>query len=114
MKFYPNQAHSRRDKCHKCGDSKHIEGFKCPARKYQCRNCHKYGHFTSLCHQKRKSFESRSPEVHQLQIGQIYMQDDPIYHQSGDLTSSDEPFCLQVNVQHTQASLKVLQVAETK
>ena len=43
----PNQAHHRRDRCSKCGDSKHIEGFKCPTRKFQCKTCSKYGHFTS-------------------------------------------------------------------
>ena len=32
-RFDPNQAHQRKDRCSKCGDSKHIEGFKCPARK---------------------------------------------------------------------------------
>ena len=34
-KFYPSNSHQRRDICSKCGHSKHIEGFKCPAEKYQ-------------------------------------------------------------------------------
>ena len=34
------------------------------------------------------------------------MQEDSICGQSGDLTSSDESFCLQVNIQCTQASSK--------
>ena len=51
-KFVPSQAHKRRDRCSKFGDSKHIEGFKCPARKLQCKTCSKYGHFTSLCYKK--------------------------------------------------------------
>ena len=38
-KFDPNQAHSIKDRSSKCGDSKHIEGFKCPARKFQCKTC---------------------------------------------------------------------------
>ena len=45
--------------------------------------------------------------MHQLQVGQIYTQDDSICGQSGDLTSSDESFSLQVKVQHTQAYSKV-------
>ena len=75
-RFDPNAAHSRKDRCHKCGDSKHLEVFKCTARKYQCRNCHKYGHFNSLCYKKRKPFdkrrplESRLPKAHQLQVSQ--------------------------------------------
>ena len=44
----PSQAHKRRGRCSKCGDSKCVEGFKCPARKIQCKTCNKYGHFTSL------------------------------------------------------------------
>ena len=50
----PKQAHTRKDRCSKCGDSKHVEGFKCPAKKLQCKTCtcNKYGHFTSLCYKK--------------------------------------------------------------
>ena len=35
------------------------------------------------------------------------MQEDSICVQSGDLTSSDESFCLQVRIQHAQASSKI-------
>ena len=38
-KFDPSQAHKRRDICSKCGDSKHVDSFKCPARKFQCKTC---------------------------------------------------------------------------
>ena len=54
-KFDPYQAHSRKGRCFKCGDSKHVEGFKCPARKFQCKTCNKYGHFASLCYKKKVS-----------------------------------------------------------
>ena len=33
--------------------SKHVEGFKCPARKFQYKTCNKNGHFTSLCYKKQ-------------------------------------------------------------
>ena len=52
-KFSPRQILQSQGRCHKCGDSKHIEGFQCSARQYQCRNCHKFGHFSSLCYKKR-------------------------------------------------------------
>ena len=42
-KFYPKQAHMCKERCSKCGDSRHVEGFKCPEKKYQCKYCHKYG-----------------------------------------------------------------------
>ena len=105
-KFDPSQAHKRRDRCSKCGDSKHVEGFKCPARKFQFNSCNKYGHFTSLCYKKQSSFKSRNPKTHQLQAGVVYAQEDSICGQSSDLTSSDESFCLQVKIQHTQANTK--------
>ena len=51
-KFDPKQAHSREDTCSKCGDSKYAEGFKCPAKTFQCKTCNKCGNFTSLCYKK--------------------------------------------------------------
>ena len=105
--FHPKQAHTNRDKCSKCGDSKHVEGFKCPAKKFQYKSCNKYGHFTSLCYKKQVSFKSRMPKADQLQAEQVYTQEDSICCQSEDLTSSDESFCLQVRMQHAQASSKI-------
>ena len=46
-KFDPCQAHKRRHRCLNYGDSKHLEGLKCPARKFQCKTCNKYGHFSA-------------------------------------------------------------------
>ena len=40
------------DKCTRCGDTLHAKGFQCPARKFQCKVCHKFGHFTTVCYQK--------------------------------------------------------------
>ena len=106
-KFDPNQAHQRKDRCSKCGDSKHVKGFKCPARRLQCKTCNKYGHFTSLCYKKKVSFKFRTPKVHQLQAEVVYTQEDSICGQSGNLTSSDESFCLQVKIESTQANSKI-------
>ena len=60
-RFDPNQANQRKDRCSKCSDSKHIEGFKCPIRKFQCKTCNKCGHFASLCYKKKVPFKSRTP-----------------------------------------------------
>ena len=105
--FNHNQAHQRKDRCSKCGDSKHIEGFKGPAGKFQYKTCNKCGHFTSLCFKKKVSFMSRTSKVYQLQAGVVYTQEDSICGQSGDLTSSDDSFCLQVKIQCTQANTKI-------
>ena len=42
----PSGNHNR---CSKCGDTAHQEGFTCPVKRYQCKVCHKFGHFTSQC-----------------------------------------------------------------
>ena len=107
-----NMKHTQTNKrCKKCGDSQHIDGFQCPAGKHQCRNCHKYGHFSSLCYKKKEAFdkkrslESGSCKAHQLQIGAVYMQDSI----SGQLeeSSSDDSFCLQVQLQSTPVETKL-------
>ena len=51
---HPSQAHGSQDCCSKCGDTRHAQGFSCPAKKYLCKACKKYGHFTSLCFSKQK------------------------------------------------------------
>ena len=103
--FDSNQA-QRRDRCSKYGDSKHREGFKSPARKFPCKTCNKYAHFTSLCYKKKISFHSKTPKVHQLQVGQMYTEDNSICGQSGNLMSSNESFCLQVKIQYPQVDTK--------
>ena len=89
-----------------CGDSIHIEGFQCPAKKCQCKSCHKYGHFTRLCYEKKQtSFKLRKPKAHMLQVGAVYTCDKSICSHSED-SSRDESFCLEVKIQHTQAECK--------
>ena len=53
-KPYDNRKiHKMVNCCNKCGDSIHTHGFQCPAKKYQCKVCNKYSHFSSLCYQRR-------------------------------------------------------------
>ena len=47
--FDPRNMKKNKDRFSKFGDSTHVEGFQCPAKKFQCKACHKFGHFTSLC-----------------------------------------------------------------
>ena len=62
--FDVKHAHQSKDRCSKCGgDSVHVEGFQCPAKKFQCKACHKFGHFTSICYQKKQApFKPRKPK----------------------------------------------------
>ena len=56
-KFDQSQTHQRKHTYSKVCDSKYIEGFKYPARKFQCKTCNKYGHFSRLCYKKKVSFQ---------------------------------------------------------
>ena len=107
-KFNPRQIHQSEDRCHKCGDSKHIEGLQCSARKYQCRNCHQFGHFSSLCYKKQESYKKkpRSPKAYQLTSGRVSAEDMSMYRNTSDSSSEDETFCLQMKVQAKQANEK--------
>ena len=99
--------YKNKERCQKCGDSIHIEGFQCPVKKYQCKSCHKYGHFRSLCYQKKQvSFKPRKPKAHMLQVGAVYACDKSMCTHSEDFSSSNKSFCLQVKIQHTQGECK--------
>ena len=99
-RFDAKNVYKNKERCQKCGDSIHIEGFQCPAKKFQCKSYHKYGHFTSLCHQKKQaSFKPRKLKAHMLQAGAMYACDKSICHHSEGCSSSDESFCLQVKIQ---------------
>ena len=86
-------------------------GIRCPASRYQCKNCHKFGHFSSLWYKKKESEykrESRKSRAHQLMIGRASTQG-PLCDQSGtSFSSSDDSFCLQMHVNSTQAETKLL------
>ena len=47
--------------------------------KYQCKACHKFGHYTSICfqktQQKQSSYKHRKPTAHQLKAGTIHAHD---------------------------------------
>ena len=106
-RFDVKSAHQNKDGCSKFGESAHAEGFQCPTKRFQCKACHKFGHFTSLCYQKKQTlFKSRKPKVHQLQAGTVYAKDSNICGQSEDDSSRKDSFCLQVKVRYIQANLQ--------
>ena len=84
-----------------------MEGLQCPLKKFQCKGYHEFGHYTSLCYQKKQApFKSRRPKAHQLQVGTVYVQEKAICSHSADYSSSDNSFCLQIQVQCIQVSSK--------
>ena len=90
----PSNNHKR---CSKCGDTTHREGFTCPAKKYQCKVWHKFGHFTSQCFQKKQYPQQkfRQSKAHQIQVDESYHYP---HDYSSDVSSSEDSFCLQVKV----------------
>ena len=98
-------AHNDRNRCSKCCDTVHLEGFKCPAKKYQCKTCHKFGHFTSMCYQKKHAYSKpRRPKAHQLQAGTMYTCNSASYDHLDDNSTADDSFCLQVKIKCNQTN----------
>ena len=89
---------SNHNRCSKCGNTAHQEGFTCPAKKYQCKVCHKFGHFTTQCFQKKQYHQQkyRQPKAHQIQIDESHSYS---HDYSSEVSSSEDSFCLQVKVQ---------------
>ena len=103
-KFDTRGAHNDKTRCSKCGDSVHVEGFQCPVKKYQCKACHRFGHFTSMCFQKKQApFKHRKPKVHQIQAGSTHAHRSASYDHSDEDSTSEESFCLQLKVKQGQA-----------
>ena len=103
-KFDTRGMHNDKTRCSKCGDSVHIEGFQCPVKKYQCKACHKFGHFTSMCYQKKQApSKHRKPKAHQIQEGSIHAHRSAPYDHSDEDGTSEESFCLQLKVKRRQA-----------
>ena len=95
----PNQP----NRCSKCGNTAHHEGFTCPAKKYQYKVCYKFGHFTSQCFQKKQQshYNYRQPKTHQIQADEIY---DSINSYSSE--DSEDSFCLQVKIKPKEDDVK--------
>ena len=102
---------SQEDRCTRCGDTPHIEGFRCPASRHQCKYCHKFGYFSHLCFKKKQESEynrsSRKPKAHQLMVGR-YSTDSSLSEQTDtSMNSSEEDsFCLQMKSKYVYAKRK--------
>ena len=98
--FNSTQIHQNSERCHKCGDSQHIEGFRCSTRKAQCKHCKKFGHFSSLCYRKQEAYKeaNRSPKTCQLTCSTVSTR----YHDSDTsfTEEEDKPFCLLLKISH--------------
>ena len=104
--FDPNQAHKRRARRSKCGDSKHVKVSSVLSGSSSPRPVTNMVILQVCATKSNYLFKSRNPTAHQLQAGLLYVQEDSICSQSSDLTYSIESFCLQVKIQCTQANTK--------
>ena len=105
----PNKKHINQqvDRCHKCGDTPHNEGLRCPTSRQQCKHCNKIGHFSHICFKKKQESiykkGSGNPKAYQLKIGR-YSTEDFLYKQDGtDVSKSEDSFCLQMQIKKPQA-----------
>ena len=100
----PSNNHNR---CSKCGNTAHHEGFTCPAKKYQCKVCHTFGHFTSQCFQKKQYPQQkfRQPKAHQIQIDESY---NHLHNYSSDVSLSEDSFSLQIKVRKQTKGIQKL------
>ena len=101
-----DHEHTRPDRFTKCGDSLHREGFRCPASKHQCKICHKFGHFSSLCYKKRDKYDNNkrsfgSPKAHQMKIRSVQTQD-ALSSQSEEYSIEQDSLCMQLQVPSTR------------
>ena len=75
-------------------------------KKYQCKSCHKFGHFTSLCfmkgQQKQAYHKPHKPKAYQLTAGTIQA-----YDSLSEPESSDNCFCLQLQIKCIQEQSKI-------
>ena len=107
-RFYKNtqQYTSFENRCTKCGDSPHLEGFRYPASRFQCKHWHKYGHFSKLYYKKKESeykTNTRRPKAHQLMVGRTFAvggQSDASY------SSSEDSFSLQMQAKSAKDNTK--------
>ena len=100
-KYRPEQ-NKQAERCHKCGDTPHMEGFRCPASRHQCKHCSKIGNFSHLCFRKKQEDTykkyPRNPMAHQLQIGRYSAKDSLDNQEDTDVSESEDSFCLQMQI----------------
>ena len=98
-KFNPRQILQSEDRCHKCGDSEHMEGFQCSAKRHQCRHCKQFGHFSSLCHRKQELYKKkpRSSKAYQMTYGRLSTHESFISGHSSDSSFSERRTILFAN-----------------
>ena len=103
-KLRQNQTNTD-DQCTRCGDTPHMQGFRCPASRHQCKYCKKIGHFSHMCFRKPQE-QTYKKEPHKPQAQQIHVGRYSLINQQcdqEDTSKSEESFCLQMQIKPAQA-----------
>ena len=102
MRNTDQNRRNKQERCHKCSDTPHMEAFRCPASRHQCKHCSKIGHFSHLCFRKKQEGtykkNPRNPMAHQLQIGRYSAKDSLDNQEDTDVSESEDSFCLQMQI----------------
>ena len=102
-RFDPKSAHNNKDRCSKCGDTAHLEGFQCPAKNTNVKLAKSLATLQACASRKKQAnFKPRRPKVHQLQAGAVYVKESASYDHSGEESTTEDSFCLQVKIKCKQ------------
>ena len=97
-RFDPKSAHDNEDRCSKCCDTAHLEGFHCPAKNTNVKLA--TGLATLQACAFRKSKQTSNPEglKHTIQAGAVYAKGSGSYDHSDEESTTEDSFCLQVKI----------------
>ena len=62
--FKPGQNGPTRNSCGNCGNPRHSQGQRCPARESKCNSCGRRGHWANVCRSKPKNTLNAIPTAH--------------------------------------------------
>ena len=99
-KFKQEQTNTE-DRCTRCGDTPHMQDFRCPTSRHQYKYCKKTGHFIHISQDQTYKKGSHKPQAHQLQVRR-YSSVDQHYDQE-DTSESEDSFCLHMQIKPEQA-----------
>ena len=75
-RFDPKSAHQNKDRCSKCRDTSHIEGFQCPAKNINVKLATSLDTLPAFVSRKKQAnSKPKRPKAHQLQAGTVYVKE---------------------------------------
>ena len=98
---------NKAERCHKCGDTPHMEGFRCPASRHRCKHCSKMDISVIYASGRNKKVHTRKIQETQWHTNyklESTLQKIPyITKEDTDVSESEDSFCLQMQMKKSQA-----------